>query len=141
MNTDQNKTLVRRFYQAFENNDQAALAEILSPDLVAYSHAEPAPKNREQHLQGIRRWNEAFRDTKFTIDEQIAEGDKVATRVRMRSTHSGGEFQGLPPSGKVIETASISIEQFQDGKITARRVYSDWLGMMQQLGVVPAQVK
>jgi ketosteroid isomerase-like protein len=41
----------------------------------------------------------------------------------------------------VIETASISIEQFKDGKITARRVYSDWLGMMQQLGVVPAQVK
>jgi steroid delta-isomerase-like uncharacterized protein len=138
MTTEQNKNLVRLFYKAFEANDGSALTDVLAPDLVAYSHGSPAPQNREEHLKGIQMWNEAFRDTRFTIQEQIAEGDKVATRVTMRSTHSGGEFQGVPPTGKQVETAGISIEYIQDGKIVARRVYSDWVGLMQQLGIAPS---
>jgi steroid delta-isomerase-like uncharacterized protein len=138
MTTEQNKNLVRRFYKAFEANDGSALTDVLAPDLVAYSHGSPTPQNREEHVKGIQMWNEAFRDTRFTIEEQIAEGDMVATRVTMRSTHSGGEFQGVPPTGKQVETAGISIEQIQDGKIVARRVYSDWVGLMQQLGIAPS---
>src|SRR3712207_1164767 len=87
--TEQNKAVVRRFFEAFAADDQAALSELLAPDLVAYSHGAPGPQGREAHLQGIRTWNAAF-NTRFTIDEQIAEGDSVATRVTMRSVHSRG---------------------------------------------------
>ncbi len=138
MTTKQNKAVVRRFFEAFRANDQATLNELLAPDLVAYSHGQPGPQDREVHLRGIHVWNEAFSETYFTIEEQIAEGDKVATRVTLRSTHSRGEFQGLPPSGKQIEVSGITIERIKDGKIVERRVNSDYLGMMQQLGLIPS---
>ena len=137
MTTEQNKAIVRRFFEAFEANDQAALNEVLAPDLVAYSHGAPGPQNRETHLQGVSMWNAAFNETRFTIEDQIAEGDKVASRVNMQSVHSGGDFMGLPPSGKQIEVSAVTIERIKDGKIVERRVNSDWLGMMQQLGLVP----
>lgn len=135
--TEQNKAVVRRFYDAFEADDQAALNEVLAPDLVAYSHGAPGPQNREVHVQGIRMWNTAFGDTHFTIEEQIAEGDKVATRVTMRSVHNRGDFQGLSPTGKEIVTGGVTIESIKDGKIAERRVSSDWGSMMQQLGLIP----
>lgn len=138
MTGEQNKAIVSRFYEAFEANDEAALKEVLAPNLAAYSHGQPGPQSREVHVQGIRMWNAAFSETRFTIEEQVAEGNKVATRLAMRAIHDGGEFQGLPPTGKQIEVSGISIEYIEDGKIVERRVSSDWLGMMQQLGVVPS---
>ncbi len=138
MTTEQNKALVRRFYEAFGENDQAVLTDVLAPDLVAHSHGSPGPQDRETHVQVIGGWNAAFPDTRFAIEEQIAEGDTVATRVTMRATHSGGEFQGLPATGRQVEVSGVSIEHIQNGKIAARSVHSDYLGMMQQLGLVPS---
>lgn len=135
MTTEQNKAIVRRFYQAFSANDQGALSNLLSPDLVAYSHGAPGPQNKETHLQGIKMWNAAF-DTRFEIQKQIAEGDMVATRMTLRSVHNRGDFQGLPPTGKKIEAEGMSFERLRDGKIVERRVSSDWLDMMRQLGLV-----
>jgi len=137
MTTEQNKAVVRRFFEAFEANDLAALNELLAPDLVAYSHGGPGPESRETHVQGIRMWNAAFGDTHFTIHEQIAEGDMAATRVTMRSVHSRGDFQGLSPTGKEITSSAVSLERVRDGKIVERRVFMDWLDVMQQLGLLP----
>ena len=137
MTTAENKAVVRRFFEAFAADDQAALTELLAPDLVAFSHGSPAPQSREAHLQAIRGWNAAFGDTRFTIHEQIAEGDAVATRLTMRSVHSRGDFQGLPPTGKEVTSDSVTIERIRDGKIVERRVIADWLGMLQQLGLIP----
>ena len=136
MSTEQNKAIVRRFYAAFEAKDETALKVVLSPDLVAYTHGSPEPQTREMMLQGINGWNAAF-ETHFTLEEEIAEGDTVAARVTMRAIHNRGDFQGLPPSGKQVETESVTIERIKDGKIVERRVFADWMGMMQQLGVVP----
>ncbi len=136
MTTEQNKAIVRRFFEAFGADDEAVLKEVLAPDLVAYSHGAPGPQNREVHLQNIRMWNAAF-ETHFTIEEQVAEGDKVATRVTMRALHNRGHFQDLPPRGKEIVVGGINIERLEDGKIVERRVSADWLGMMQQLGLLP----
>jgi steroid delta-isomerase-like uncharacterized protein len=137
MTTEQNKAIVRRFFEAFEANDLAALNDLLAPDLVAYSHGGPGPESRETHVQGIRMWNAAFSDTRFTIHEQIAEGDMVASRVTMRSVHSRSEFQGLPPTGKEITSSAVSLERIRDGKIVERRVFMDWLDVMRQLGLLP----
>lgn len=133
MTSDQNKAVVRRFYKAFEANDMEALKEVLAPDLVAYNLN---PQNRDEHLRGISTWHTMFSDNRFEILEQIAEGDLVATHVILRSTHSKADYQGIPPSGKQIEGPAISFERVRDGKIIERRVYSDRLGMMLQLGLV-----
>jgi predicted ester cyclase len=133
----QNKAIVRRFFEAFSANDQAALKEVLAPELVAYTHGDPDPQNREAMLQAISSWNAVF-ETHFTIDEQIAEGDKVATRLTTRAIHNGGEYMGLSPTGKQAEVSGISIERIKDSKIVERHVSTDWHGMMQQLGLVPS---
>jgi predicted ester cyclase len=133
----QNKAIVRRFFEAFGANDQADLNEVLAPELVVYSHS-PDPQNREAYLQEIGRWHAAFGETLFTIEEQIAEADKVVSRATLRAIHSRGDFLGLPPAGKQIVVSGITIERIQDDKIVEHRVESDWWGMMQQLGLVPA---
>jgi predicted ester cyclase len=134
MTTEENKAVVRRFYKAFEANDQDALQAVLSPDLVAYN---PISQNRNEHLQGIRSWNAIFSQNHFEILEQIAEGDQVATRVILRCIHSEASYQGVPPSGKQIEFPALTLERIKGGKIVERRVYSDRLGMMRQLGLIP----
>ena len=135
MTNEQNKAIVRRFYAAFETNDQATLNELLSPDLKALTHGAPNPVSREEMLQGVNMWHAAFSNVQCEILEQIAEGDKVATRLTFRSTHSRGDFQGLTPTGKQIETVSITIEHLKDGKIVWRIANSGWLEMQQQLGL------
>jgi steroid delta-isomerase-like uncharacterized protein len=137
MSNEEKKALVRQFFKAFEANDEATLKDILAPDLVAYSHGGPGPQNRETHLEGIEMWNRAFDDTRFTIEEQIAEGDQVATRTTLRAAHTKGPWQGQPPTGKEIAVSGISFARVKDGKIVERRVAGDWLGIMQQLGLVP----
>jgi predicted ester cyclase len=132
----QNKAVIRRFFEAFSANDQVSMKGVLAPELVAYTHGDPNPKGRDSMLQSIRDWNAIF-ETHFTIDEQIAEGDKVATRLTMRAIHNGGEYMGFPPTGKQAEVSGISIETIKDGKIVERQVSSDWHGMMQQLGLLP----
>ena len=134
MTTEQNKAVVRRFYKAFEANDLETLKEVLASDLVAYN---PNAQNHEEHLQGIRMWNGIFSENRFEIVDQIAEGDQVATHIIMRSTHSLAPYQGVPPSGKRIEVPAVTLERIKDGKIVERRVYSDRLGMLRQLGLVP----
>jgi len=133
----QNKAIVRRFFDAFSANDQSTMKEVLAAELVAYTHGDPNPASRDSMLQTIRDWNAAF-ETHFTIEEQIAEGDKVATHLTTRAIHNGGEYMGLPATGKQAEVSGISIERIKDGKIVERQVSSDWHGMMQQLGLIPS---
>jgi steroid delta-isomerase-like uncharacterized protein len=137
MTTGDNKAVVRRFFKAFAANDQAAMKEVLAPDLAAYTHIGPGPVNREALLQGINGWNATFKDTHFTIEEQIGEGEKVVTRTTMKAVHSGGDFQGLAPTGKEVAVSGITINRVQDGRIVEHRVNSDFLGLMQQLGLIP----
>jgi len=68
------------------------MKDVLAPELVAYTHGDPNPASRDSMLQTIREWNVAF-ETHFTIEEQIAEGDKVATRTTTRAIHNRGSFQ------------------------------------------------
>jgi len=133
MVSEQNKKIVRRFYQAFEEENLEVLTEVLAPELVAYNFN---PQNRDEHIQGIRTWHEAFSENRFEILDQIAEGDLVASQVVMRCIHDKGSFQGVPPSGKSIEIPALTLERIKDGRIVERRVYSDRLGMLRQLGIV-----
>jgi predicted ester cyclase len=78
----------------------------------------------------------AFPDQKWTIEELIAEGDKVVNRFTWRGTHQGN-FLGIAPTGSQVEVKGVVIDRFADGKIADTRILMDNLGLMQQLGVVP----
>lgn len=134
MTVEDNKAIVRRFYKAFEDNDLEALQDVLAPDLVAYNLNS---QNRDEHIRGVLGWNNIFGENRYEIISQIAEGDMVASHVILHSTHNKANFQGVPPTGKQISIGAITMERIQNGKIVERRVYSDRLGMLQQLGVIP----
>jgi len=136
MSTEQNKAVVRRFFELFRSAEPQALKTVLAPNLIAHSHGAPGPQSRSEHIQGILRWNAAF-ETEFTVEEQLAEGDLVATRTTMRAVHNRGEFMGLSPSGKEIEIEGMTIERVEDGQIVERRVMANYLSMYQQLGLIP----
>jgi len=77
-----------------------------------------------------------FSELHNTIEDLITEGDKVAVRTSLQATHTSN-FQGLPPTGKRVTIGGITIERIQDGKIVERWVNIDYMGMMQQLGLIP----
>ncbi len=133
--SEQNKAIVRRFWKAYEANDQAALNEVLSPDLVARSPSAPGPQNRQMQLQGISMFNAAFSERHFTIEELIAEGDNVATRTTLQGIHNGN-WQGYPPTGKQMVATGLTIERVKDGKIVERWFSFDVARVIQELGLV-----
>ena len=135
MSTEQNKAIARRFLEAFESNNQSAFNEVLLPDLVAHTHMG-GPVNREAMLQGITAFHSAFSDVHVTQEDLIAEGDRVATRSTTRAIHTGN-FQGAPPTGKQVAFRTMSVERIRDGKIVERWVNTDFMALMQQLGLIP----
>ncbi|MEW9873215.1 ester cyclase [Arthrobacter sp. HS15c] len=141
MTTDQNKDVVRRFFRAFEDQDEAGLISVLSPDLQAYVHGNTEPMDRGTMVQAIKGWNAMFSGTSFTLEDQVAEGDLVACRVTMHAVHSGGEFEGIAPTGAPITSESLTLERVVDGLIVERRVASNWEDIKQQLTRVPSQAR
>ena len=141
MTTDQNKEVVRRFFRAFEDQDEAGLISVLSPNLQAYVHGNTEPVDRGTMLQAIKGWNARFSGTSFTLEDQVAEGDLVACRVTMHAVHSGGEFEGIAPTGAPITSESLTLERVVDGLIVERRVASNWEDIKQQLNAVPSQAR
>ncbi|WP_066289390.1 ester cyclase [Arthrobacter sp. B6] len=139
MTTDQNKEVVRRFFRAFEDQDETAMTSVLSPDLQAYVHGNAEPVDRDTMLQAIKGWNTVFSGTSFTLEDQVAEGDLVACRVTMHAVHSGGEFQGIAPTGAPITSESLTLERVVDGLIVERRVATNWEDIRQQLTAVSSQ--
>jgi len=129
MTTEQNKAIARRFFEASD-------VELLSPDLVVHYPGAPAPLNREELMQELSIFNTAFSDRHMMVEDQIAEGDKVTTRITWRGIHSGN-FQGLPPTGKQIVMDATIVQRIKEGKIVEHWPLFNLMGMMQQLGLIP----
>lgn len=136
MTSEQNKAIPRQLFQAMETNDQGALKEVFAPNLKAHHYGSPDPLSREELLQALTMYAAAFTDQKYTVKDQLAEGDRVTTRTTWEGTHSG-EFMGLPPTGKRISASGIAISRIENGRIVERWIEIDQLGMLQQLGLVP----
>ena len=138
MTSEEHKAIVRRFLNAFEVNDQATIKEVLVRDYVAHAPGTPVPLDRDTVAQRIGTFSAAFSGLSSTIEDQIAEGDKVVTRFTWEGTHTG-DFFGLGPTGKAVAVSAVSIERIKDNRIVERWFSQDDLGLMQQLGVIEAQ--
>jgi steroid delta-isomerase-like uncharacterized protein len=134
---EDNKAVIRRWIEAYNQRDLEAEADVLAPGFVAHVPGAPAPLD----LEGLEAWRqftapftEAFPDLRLTVEDIAAEGNTVAARVAFHGTHRG-EFQGLPPTGKQVAFSSMEFNRVVDGKVEEHWVEINLLGLVQQLGV------
>ncbi len=138
--SEANKKLTRRFVEeAVNKGNFKVLDEILADNYVYREPTVGEFKGREGCKQLITMYRTAFPDVTLTIEEQIAEGDRLVTRWTARGTHRG-ELFGIPPTGKQITLSGVVITRFAQGRIAEEFEVYDALGMMRQLGAVPAEV-
>jgi predicted ester cyclase len=140
MSAEENKELVRRYFQAIDEACEAGNAEIvddfLAPDFVEHNPFPGIPPTRDG-------WKQAFMafvngaPGYHIVDDLVAEGDKVVGRITAYGKHTG-ELFGIPETGRDIRVSGIAIWRIQDGKIVEHWHETDQMGLMQQLGVVPA---
>ena len=136
--TEQNKAIVRRNYETADKNDLTTFREQLAPDIAVHLPGMPGPLNGESLIQMMNAMFSGLTQRQHVFEDQIAEGDKVATRLTLHAVHTG-EFQGMPATGKQITVPQTAIHRIRDGKIAEVWVSSDDVGMMQQLGLMPSQ--
>ena len=139
MSTEQNKAIVRQMVEEIFNRGNMSRAdEFLAPDFVEREELPPGiPRDREGVKQLTAMMRSAFPDFKATIDDIVAEGDKVVIRQTWSGTHKG-EFMGVPPTGKSVSFGVIDILRIAGGKCVEHWGQMDNMGLMQQLGVIPA---
>jgi steroid delta-isomerase-like uncharacterized protein len=138
MSTEENKAIARRWFEESGNRHNLAIVdELFTPDYVNHALGAASGGGREGEKQLIAGMFTAFPDMRFTVEDMVAEGDKVAVRYTIQGTHQG-PFMGLPATGKAFTTMAIVILRFENGKIAEEWFQGDDLGMMQQLGVIPA---
>ena len=126
-----NKTIVRRYIKRVWNqHDYTAIDENIRPDYI--QHSPNVPPGREGVEAFFKMVNDAFSDVTFTVEDMLAEGDKVIWRWTLRGKHTG-VFQGIPPTDKDFALTGISILRLEDGKFAELWVEQDMAGLMAQL--------
>ena len=138
MAAEENKALARRGFELWNSGDLAASVELIADDYVLHDPAAPGIRGHDGYKQFFTLYHTAFPDTHLGIEDLVAEGDRAVVRWTATGTHRG-ELQGIPPTGKQVTVTGITIYRIAGGKIVEQSQNWDTLGLMQQLGVVPAQ--
>ncbi len=139
MSTEDNKALIRRFYEeVFNKRNLAALDDFYSPDHIDHTLPPGLPVGPEGTKQAIATMLAGFPDLRITIEDMIAEWDKVVTRFTTHGTQQGA-LGSVPPTGKRVAVSTIGITRIVGGKIVEDWGLDDRLSMLQQLGLVPAR--
>jgi len=135
MSEEENKAIVRRQEEeVFTQGNLDAADEIYAPNYVGHDPSNPEDiRGIEAAKQAAADYRKAFPDLQVTIEDLIAEGEKVAARVRFRGAHQG-ELEGIAPTGKRVESTGIIISRIEGGKIVEDWANFDDLGLMEQLG-------
>jgi predicted ester cyclase len=137
MSSEDNKALVRRWYEeVFNKKNSAAIDEFFDPTFVDHALPPGLPGDLSGSKQFIGMYLTALPDLYITIEDMIAEGDKVVARLTASGTQQGA-FMGIPPTGKHVTVTGIDIIRIAGGKFVEHWLEQDTLGMMQQLGVIP----
>jgi steroid delta-isomerase-like uncharacterized protein len=140
MSVESNKAIMRRYFdEAWNQGKLDVLDELVAPTYVNHSPGMPGLPPGPQGLKPVfTLFLSAFPDLRYTIEDQVAEGDRVVTRYTMRGTHRG-DFAGIAPTGRAVTVTGIQIERLENGQIMEHWRASDDLGLMQQLGRIPSQ--
>ena len=142
MSAQENRIVVRREFEEIfsQGGNLDAAEEIYAPNYVGHEPTFGDVHGVEGAKQFAATYRQAFPDIQTTMEDQVAEGDKVVSRFTARGTHQGESEEFGPPTGNRIEVTGITIEQFsEEGKIVEDWTNFDALGLMQQLGLVPEQ--
>lgn len=140
MSTAENKALMRRFYEeVFNQKNLAAIDDFIAPSFVNHSAAQLGMTGGDlEHVrQFVSMVMQSFPDLRYTVEDLVAEGDQIAARLTLSGTQQGA-FMGIPPTGKHVTISDIEIFRISGGKAVECWVQADYLGLLQQLGVVPA---
>jgi steroid delta-isomerase-like uncharacterized protein len=137
MSTEANKALVRRFYEEIDKGNLSAMDELVAEDYL--DHSPPPFPGFAPGREGLKQAFELFWDATpgyHKIEDQIAEGDKVVTRLTAYGTHEG-DLPGIPRTGSKMEMTATVIHRIEDGKLAEKWSDKDVLAFLQQLGVIP----
>jgi steroid delta-isomerase-like uncharacterized protein len=140
--TETNKAISRRFVdEIFNEGRLETVDEIVTADFIGHDAASPepiiGPEGMKRNVEGYRT---AFPDVRLSIEEEIAEGDRVVTRWTARGTHQA-ELFGIPATGKQATVGGITIDRIVEGRIAESWTNWDTLGLLQQLGALPAMAQ
>jgi steroid delta-isomerase-like uncharacterized protein len=134
---EENKAVIRRWVETWTTGNVAAIDQLVTADFVRHDPNRPEIHGPEAEKQLVTMGHAAFPDLHFTVEDLIAEGDKVVARVTAQSTQQG-ELSGIAPTGKHVTYPVMEIYRLANGKIAEQWVIADALGLRQQLGVIPA---
>lgn len=130
----ENKAIYRRILKEyFEEGNEAVADELYPPNHVNYTMNIRGPEEWKQFMVPFRI---ALPDLHFSLEDQLAEGDKVMNRWTAHGTHKG-EFMGIPPTGREVTVVGMSVARIVDGKIVEEWSLIDMFSLLQQLGVIP----
>jgi steroid delta-isomerase-like uncharacterized protein len=138
--SEENKALIRREVEEVfsAQGDLEVADEIFAPEYVSHDPQSPEDvRGPEGAKEFAMMYRNAFPDVQLSIEDQVAEGDKVVTRWIGRGTHQG-ELMGVAPTGNQVRVAGMTISRIEEGKIVEEWEIYDTLGMMQQLGAIPS---
>lgn len=135
MSLEQNKAIVLKFYEAFDQQDIEQGLKLMSADIVARGLDRNPIKGYDAVMQYGAMMFAAFPDGRHILEEVIAEGDKVVTRGIFRGTHQG-ELMGISPTGKQVTFPVVHIDRVENGKIVEHWGQGDVQELMQQLGIM-----
>jgi len=137
MSTEDNKARSRRFFEeVWGRGNLAVIDELTASNFIDHNATPGLPPGLEGFKQFVVMYRDAFPDMEISVDDVIAEGDKVVIRWTARGTNTGPLF-GMPTTGKAATITGITIERKVDGKTVEGWNNFDQLGMLQQLGVIP----
>lgn len=132
-----NKAIARQYIEAINVDDFGGLRRLLAPDFVDHTSVGDLPPGMEGVEQAHRMLRNGFPDVRFTIDQLIAEGDKVSLLATGQGTHQG-DFVGFAPTGSRVTWLGIRCFRFANGQIAEGWSQFDQLGILQQIGAIPA---
>jgi steroid delta-isomerase-like uncharacterized protein len=136
--SEENKALVRTFYERVSRGDLSVVDELVADDLVEHEEFPGIPSNKEGVKLFFEMFRAAFPEMRMEAREMVAEGDLVSARFVFTGTHQG-EFMGVPATGKRVEVEGFDLVRVRDGRATEHWGQMDAMALMQQLGAIPAE--
>ena len=137
MSAEDNKRLVCRFYEAIDNGNIEAMDELVAEDYL--DHNPPPFPGLGKGREGLKQAFKIFREAtpgRHHIEDQIAEGDRVVTRLTSYGKHEG-DLPGAPRTGNDLKMTSITIHRIADGKLAEKWAEKDVMSFLKQIGVMP----